>query len=61
MKKEEKREFRAADIQVLPGLMAVRLRSQMYVGTVDVQGLYQLVGRLVHSNISAHFTHNYMA
>jgi DNA gyrase subunit B len=44
-------EYRAADVQVLEGLEAVRRRPGMYVGGTDVKALHHLVYEVVDNSI----------
>jgi DNA gyrase subunit B len=44
-------EYGAADITVLGGLEAVRLRPGMYIGSTDIHGLHHLVYEIAYNSI----------
>ena len=43
-------QYRAADVQVLEGLEAVRRRPGMYVGGTDVKALHHLIYEVVDNS-----------
>ncbi|MDR1867997.1 MAG: DNA topoisomerase (ATP-hydrolyzing) subunit B [Treponema sp.] len=44
-------DYSAQNIQVLKGLEAVRLRPSMYIGSVGIEGLHQLVFEVIDNSI----------
>ncbi len=51
MGEQGKSTYGAAQIQVLEGLEAVRLRPAMYIGSTDTRGLHHLVKEIVDNSI----------
>ena len=48
---KSKRSYNAADIDVLEGLEAVRMRPSMYIGGVDSKGLHHLLWEVVDNSV----------
>jgi DNA gyrase subunit B len=51
MRKQDNNSYTAADIQVLGGIEAVRMRPSMYIGSTDRRGLHHLVNEIVDNSI----------
>jgi DNA gyrase subunit B len=49
--RENNNHYTAADIQVLGGIEAVRMRPSMYIGSTDQRGLSHLVNEIVDNSI----------
>ncbi len=49
--KEKNNSYTAADIQVLGGIEAVRMRPSMFIGSTDRRGLHHLVNEVVDNSI----------
>ncbi len=49
--KDKSNHYTAADIQVLGGIEAVRMRPSMYIGSTDRRGLHHLVNEIVDNSI----------
>ena len=47
----ETERYTASDIQVLPGMEAVRRRPGMYIGSTDQRGLHQLIYEIVDNGV----------
>lgn len=50
-KTKSESSYRAADIEVLEGLEAVRRRPSMYIGGVDIRGLHHLLWEIVDNSV----------